>query len=99
MGWGQPLARAYINVSYFGGVHKEIQFNTCIAPWPTGVGLYKIFVYFGVHEATILSSPHPPALPTLMQYYCTIIGQYSTPLPIIRVYAKHHTILVITISC
>jgi len=24
-------------------------------------------------------SPRPPALSTLVQYYCTIIGQYSTP--------------------
>jgi len=44
-------------------------------------------------------SPRPPALPTLLQYYCMIIGQYKTPLPTSRVYAIHHTILVITISC
>ena len=24
-------------------------------------------------------SSGPPALPTLLQYYCTIIGQYTTP--------------------
>jgi len=41
----------------------------------------------------------PPALPTLVQYYCTTIGQYMTLLPTSRVYAIHHTILVITISC
>ena len=29
-------------------------------------------------------SPRPPAFPTLMQYYCTIIGQYTTPLPTSR---------------
>jgi len=44
-------------------------------------------------------SPRPPALPTLVQYYCTIIGQYMTPPPNSRLYAMHHTILVITISC
>jgi len=44
-------------------------------------------------------SPGPPALPILVQYYCTINGQYTTPLPTSRVYALHHTILVITISC
>jgi len=44
-------------------------------------------------------SPRPPALPTLVQYYCTMIGQYETPLPTSHVYAIHHTILVITISC
>jgi len=42
---------------------------------------------------------HLPAFPTLVQYYCTIIRQYTTPLPTSRVYALHHTILVITISC
>jgi len=44
-------------------------------------------------------SPRLPALPTLVQHYCTIIGQYTTPLPTSRVYVIHHTILVITISC
>ena len=46
---------------------------------------------------------HPPrqptALPTLVQYYCTPIGQYTTPPPNSRAYAIHRTILVITISC
>jgi len=28
--------------------------------------------------------PRPPALFTLVQYYCTIIGQYTTPLPTFR---------------
>jgi len=44
-------------------------------------------------------SPRPPALPTLVQYYCTILGQYTTPLPTSRLYAIHHKILVIAISC
>jgi len=42
-------------------------------------------------------SPRPPALPTLVQYYRTITGQYTTPLPTYCLYAIHHTILVITI--
>jgi len=69
---------------------------------PLQLGLYKTFVYFEnvVRESTILSPPRPPALPTLVQYYyCTIIGQYTTPLPISRLYAIHNTILVITIAC
>jgi len=41
----------------------------------------------------------PPALPTLGQCYCTIIGQYTTPPPNSRLYATHHTILVITVWC
>jgi len=63
--------------------------------------LYKKFDYFEafVHESTILSPPaqtyiaHPGAL--LLRDY----GQHTTPPPISRVYAIHHTILVKTISC
>ena len=43
--------------------------------------------------------PGPPALPILVQYYCTIIGQYKTPFPTSCLYAIYHTILVIPISC
>ena len=49
-----------------------------------GVSLYKITVYFEavVHESTILLFPsRAPALPTLVQYHRTILGQYTTPLP------------------
>ena len=58
------------------------------------IGLYKIFVDFEavVHESTIRSFPRPPALPTLVQFDCTIIGQYTTPLPTSRLYAEYHTI-------
>ena len=52
-----------------------------------------------MHESTICSYPRPSALPSLVQYYCTIIRQYTTPLPTSRLYAEHHTILVITILC
>jgi len=50
---------------------------------PTEKCVYNIFIYSEaiVHESTILSPPRPPALPTLVQYYCTIIGQYTTPPP------------------
>ena len=50
------------------------------------------------NQASVRSS-RPPALPTLVQYYCTIIGQDTTPLPTSRLYAIHHTILVMAISC
>jgi len=43
--------------------------------------------------------PRPTALPTLVQYCCTTIGQYTTPPPTSRVYAIYHTILVITTAC
>jgi len=69
----------------------------------SGIGPYKILVYLEavVHESSILACPppRPPALPTLVQYYCTMIGQYTTPLPTSRVYAIHLTILAITVSC
>jgi len=44
-------------------------------------------------------SPGAPALPTLLQYHCTIIGQYTTPLRTSRLYAFHYIILVMAISC
>ena len=44
-------------------------------------------------------SPRPPALPTLVQYYCTTIGQYTTSPPNSRVYAIHQTRLAVTTSC
>ena len=44
-------------------------------------------------------SPRPLAFPTLVQYYCTTIGQYTTPLPTSHLYAIHHTISVLTRSC
>jgi len=44
-------------------------------------------------------APPPPALPILLQCYCPIIEQYTTPPPNSRLYPIHHAILVITISC
>jgi len=64
-------------------------------------GLYKIFVHFEaiVHQSTILSFPpptciaHPGAI--LLHDYWTV----QDSLPTSRLYAIHHTILVIPISC
>ena len=53
---------------------------------------------FGTNQPSF-HSPRPPALPTLVQYYCTLIGQFKTLLPTSRLYTIHHTILVITILC
>jgi len=44
-------------------------------------------------------SSRPPAWPTLVQYYCTSMTRYKTPLPTSRLYAIRRTMLVITISC
>jgi len=45
------------------------------------------------------NSPRPPALPTLVQYYCTTTGQYTPSPPTSRFHAIHHIILETTISC
>jgi len=45
-----------------------------------------------------LVSP-PLAKPTPLQYYCTPIAQYTPPPSAPLLYAKHHTILVMAISC
>jgi len=89
------------------GIHMRVNLLLTAINFGTSLlhsDFYKIFVYFEavVHDATILSPPPPPplsALPTLVQYYCTIIGQYTTSLLTSRLFAIHHTILVITISC
>ena len=47
-----------------------------------GFGLCKILFHFEahVHESTILAPPPGPlALPTLVQYLCTIGGVYDSP--------------------
>jgi len=64
------------------------------------LGLYKIFVHVEavVHESNIIFGRLPPALPALLQYYCTTMAQYTPP-PTPLVYAIHHTRLVMAISC
>ena len=63
---------------------------------------YKIFLQFKVvvHECIILALPPTPAMPTLLQYYCTTIVQYTPPPPpTALLYAILHTILGLAISC
>jgi len=48
---------------------------------------------------TSLYSSRPPALATPLRYYCTTIGQYTSPPPTPLLHAIHYTVLVITISC
>jgi len=67
-------------------------------PWPSQDIRVELFESV-VHESTIRLPTSPTCIVTLVQYYCTIIRQCTTRLPISRLYAKHHTILVITISC
>jgi len=65
------------------------------------VGIYKIFFHFEafVHESILLVLPPPLALLTPLQYYCTDIAQNTTLPPTPLLYAIHHTILAIAISC
>jgi len=71
----------------------------------SGVGRVLVFTKYSFSWRLLCTnqppfySPRPPALPTLVQYHCTAVGEYTTPPPNSRVYAIHHTRLVITISC
>jgi len=44
-------------------------------------------------------SSRPPALPTLLQYYCRLLGNIRPPPSTSLVHAIHHTIVAIRISC
>jgi len=65
-----PTCEAYILQYYFT---EEVR-----AAWPLQhiVPLYSFFV--GVHHPFIAP---PPAKPTIFQYFCTTIAQYTTPSP------------------
>ena len=64
------------------------------------IHLYKIFVYFKAFvDSESLSCPYPAALPTLWQYYCTTIAQYTIRPPTPLLCAIHHAKLILAISC
>ena len=67
----------------------------------SGLSLYKILFHFKplLWESVILVLPPPLAKPTLLQYHCTTIAQYTPSSPTPLLYAIHHTILVMGISC
>jgi len=75
----------------------------CVSPCLRWWGLaFTRYCLTSSRLCTNQSSVHcsrPPALPMLLQYYCMSIGQYTTPPSTSILYAIHHTILVITISC
>ena len=52
-----------------------------------------------MHERIILACPSVSALPTRKHDYCATIAPYTTPPPTPPVYAIHHSILVMAISC
>ena len=61
--------------------------------WVCGRNLaFTRYCFTSSRECTNQSSFYssgPPALPTLLQYYCTAIGQYPTPHPTPLVHAIH----------
>jgi len=65
------------------------------------LSLYKILFHFKalLWESIILLCPHPPAKPTLLQYYCASIAQYTSPHRPPLWYVIHYTILVMAVSC
>jgi len=69
-------------------------------PGEPAVDFYTILFYSKafVYESNTISSPSPPALVSLLQYYCTNIGQYTSPPPNYFSCAIHHKRLVIKIS-
>jgi len=68
---------------------------------PLDLGLYKIFVHAiaFLHLSIIIVLPPPYALLTLSPHDCTTNAQDATPHLTPLVYAVHHTILGMTISC
>jgi len=70
---------------------------------PSLITLYQIFVYFEsfVHESTVLSFLPPPCIAhtvaILLHDHCAMYAPPPHRPPLL--YAIHHTILVMTISC
>jgi len=95
-GGSTPLHRRFINYE-----HTSTHALRADRHW--GVSLAFTRYYFTSRLLWTIQpsfhSPRPPALATLVEYYRTTIGQYTTPPPPSRVYAIHHTIFVTTISC
>jgi len=76
--------------------------SSCVHQRAAAPLAFTRYCFTSSRSCTNQSSFHssgPPALPTLLQYYCTAIGQYTTPHPTPLVYAIHHTILAMAISC
>jgi len=87
----------------YGGGRRTFtpSFTTSLRASNQRVSLCKILFHFKavLSESIILLPPSPPAKPTLLQYLCTAIPQYTPPHRTLPSYAIHHTILVMAISC
>ena len=102
---GQKATMPVVLQARIGRVVYQVKYGTCslqnIDPLRGRLAFTRYPFTSGLLCANQLSfyPPRPPAWPTLVQYYCTIITQYKIPFPTSRLYAIRHTILVITISC
>ena len=64
--------------------------STLLGKRPRPFGHYKIWFHFEARaRIRVRARVNPPALPTLLHYYCTTIAQYTTPLrpPVCMPYA------------
>jgi len=91
----------FLSAGRVHALHCPLQGHGCNNRYPRQLSLYKIVIHFKalLWESIILLLPPPPAKPTLLQYYCTTIAQYTPPTPIPPFHAIHHTISVMAISC
>ena len=96
---GVPVSKhSQIRIGYTRG-GGGVSGSSSPAQWGLAFTRYSFTSRLLCTNRFIYHSPRPPALPTLVQYYCTTIGQYTTPLPTSRLYTIHHTRLVMSISC
>jgi len=91
-----PAARRAFDHQYRRRVHLEW-------PWEVGEELastrYSFTLRLLCTNQSSLNFPRPSALRTLLHSYRTTFAQYKNPPPTLPLYAIHHTLLVMTISC
>ena len=97
-GGGYPVGVSISSSSPLTHTLELLTHPTSPVPHPD---LYKIFFHFKacVHEQSYFYVPPPLALFTPLQYLCTTIAQCTTLIPTPLLYAIHHIISVLAISC
>jgi len=78
-------------------VRETLDFGFAVPDWPLQDIILRLVVCARINRSFII--PARLHCPHCFKYYCTTIGQHTTPPPTLLVYDMHHTILVITISC
>ena len=92
----------HLHCSHYCNTVARLMRNIRPPPDPPCVLAFTRYGLTSSRSCTNQSSFHssgPPALPTLVQYYCTAIGQHTTSHLTPLVYAIHHIILAMAISC